>query len=159
MTTLPRTRFLAVVAVGLLWAPVAAWAQGTPKAAPSAAGGVEARVEAYARKLHAELQITPAEEAEWKEYVAVMQENARDMARTIMERTRQLDSMNAVENLKSYERLSEAHVERLQKLIPAFEKLYDAMPAQQKKIADEVFRASAKRHIAAHARGSSHGGH
>jgi hypothetical protein len=46
--------------------------------------------------------------------------------------------------MESYEKLSEAHVQHLQKLIPAFQALYDAMPPDQQKVADQAFRASAQ---------------
>jgi len=32
-------------------------------------------------------------------------------------------------------------------LVPAFQKLYDAMPDQQKRLADQVFRANAEKHM------------
>ena len=57
--------------------------------------------------------------------------------------------MNAVQNLQSYEQLAEAHAQRVQKLIPAFENLYNAMPEQQKQLADQVFRGNAEKHIGA----------
>ena len=63
--------------------------------------------------------------------------------------------MNAVQNMQSYEQLAQAHAQDLEKLVPAFQKLYDAMPDQQKQLADQVFRANAEQHVqqrAAHRR-------
>jgi hypothetical protein len=37
----------------------------------------------------------------------------------------------------------------VKKLTPAFDNLYNAMPEQQKQVADQVFRANAERHIGA----------
>ena len=54
----------------------------------------------------------------------------------------------AARNMQSYEQMAEAHVRHLQKLVPAFDNLYNAMPEQQKKLADQVFRANAERHAA-----------
>ena len=105
--------------------------------------------------MHDDLQITPAQEAQWKRYVAVVHQNARDMQRAFAERARQLRSMTAVANLKSYERLAEAHVARLKRLVPAFEKLYASMTAKQKLNADEMFRERAERRAAARESGSS----
>ncbi len=39
-------------------------------------------------------------------------------------------------------------VQHLQKLVPAFDALYNAMPEQQKKLTDQVFRENAERHAA-----------
>lgn len=145
------TRSLALIAA-LLSMPAAVWAQSAP--APSAAApreapadtaannGVEARVEARIKDLHAKLHINPAEQAQWDQFAEVMRENAREMNKAAMEHAQQVPSMGAVEDLKSYEQLAEAHVQRLQKLIPAFETLYNTMPAEQKEVADQVFRAN-----------------
>jgi uncharacterized protein Yka (UPF0111/DUF47 family) len=54
--------------------------------------------------------------------------------------------MNAVHNMQSYEQIAEEHAKTLQKLIPAFENLYNTMPDQQKKLADQVFRTNAEQH-------------
>ena len=35
----------------------------------------------------------------------------------------------------------------MQKLVPAFQSLYNAMPAEQKQVTDEVFRANAEKHV------------
>jgi hypothetical protein len=39
--------------------------------------------------------------------------------------------MNAMQNMQSYEQIAEAHAQHLQKLVPAFDALYNAMPEQQ----------------------------
>ena len=75
----------------------------------------------------------------------MMRENARDMDQAFMQRAQQFQSMNAVENMESYEQIAEAHARHLQKLVPAFQNLYNTMPDQQKQLADEVFRANAER--------------
>ncbi len=73
-----------------------------------------------------------------------MRENARDMDQVLIQRAQQFQSMNALQNMQSYEQLAEAHTRHLQKLVPAFENLYNAMPDQQKRLADQVFRANAE---------------
>jgi periplasmic protein CpxP/Spy len=156
MRIVAKSRASALAVAVLLSAPIEAWAQPTQTAAPAATAptepapaaqeSIEVRVENYIKQLHDDLHITPAQEAEWKRYAAVMRQNARDMQRAFMRRTQQIGSMNAVASLKSYEGLAEAHVQRLKRLIPAFEKLYAAMPAPQKKLADKVFQESAERH-------------
>jgi len=106
----------------------------------------EERVEGRIKELHAQLHITPAEEPQWNEFAQVMRENARDMDEAFMQRAQQYPTMNAVQNMQSYEQISEQHAQRVQKLIPAFQKLYDAMPEQQKRLVDQVFRANAEKH-------------
>ena len=55
-------------------------------------------------------------------------------------------TMTAVDDLKSYAEISEAHAEGAKKMIPVFEALYDTMTDAQKKAADDEFRE----HYAAH---------
>src|SRR6266446_8920521 len=107
----------------------------------------EERVERRIKELHSQLQITPAEEPQWNEFARVMRDNARDMDQAFMQRAQQYPTMNAVQNMQSYEQISQDHANRVQKLVPAFQKLYDAMPDQQKRLADQVFRANAEKHM------------
>ena len=116
---------------------------------PVAGKNAEERVENRIKELHAQLRITPAEEPQWNQFADVMRENAREMDQTLMQRAQQFSTMNAVQNLQSYAQLAEEHAQRVQKLVPAFENLYNAMPEQQKQIADQVFRGNAEKHIGA----------
>jgi protein CpxP len=115
---------------------------GHPVAGKSAAERVERRI----KELHTQLRITPVEQPQWDQFAQVMRENARDMDQAFMQRSQQFETMNAVQNMQSYEQIAEDHAKRLQKLVPAFESLYNAMPEQQKQLADQVFRANAERH-------------
>ena len=152
MRIVANTCVAAVAAMALLSAPLAcgpaaAQSAGQPAAASTPAdNSVEARVDAFIKKLHAQLHITAAEKAEWKEFTAVIRQNARRMERAFNKRMRELDTMNAVDSLKSYERLAEAHAKRLKRLVPAFEKLYAALPPKQKKLADKAFREDIQKH-------------
>jgi len=76
-----------------------------------------------------------------------MRENARDMDEAFKQRAQQYPTLNAVQNMQSYEQIAEDHARRVQKLVPAFQNLYDAMPDQQKQLADQVFRANAEKHM------------
>ena len=107
----------------------------------------EERVEHRIKELHSQLQITPAEEPQWNEFAQVMRANARDMDQAFMQRAQQFPTMSAVQNMQSYEQISQEHAQRVQKLVPAFQKLYDAMSDQQKRVADQVFRANAEKHM------------
>ena len=161
MRIVANTCFAAVAAMALLSAPLACGPAAAQSAGQSAAAStpadnsVEARVDAFIKKLHAQLHITAAEKAEWKEFTAVMRQNARHMERAFNKRMRELDTMNAVDSLKSYERLAEAHAQRLKRLVPAFEKLYAALPLKQKKLADKVFREDIQKHAPPQEGGSS----
>jgi protein CpxP len=160
------SRFAPVAVAALLSLPAAAWAQSSQSPAtqaatpppPAAAASpmadhpvpgknAEERVENRIKELHAQLRITPAEEPQWNEFAQVMRENAREMDQAFMQRAQQFPTMNAVQNMQSYEQISEEHAQRVQKLVPAFQKLYDAMPDQQKRLADQVFRANAEKHM------------
>ena len=149
-----------IAIAALLCAPAAmaqsqsAAAQGTTppppaaEASPPVAGkNAEERVEGRIKELHAQLRITPAEEPQWNEFAQVMRENARDMDQAFLQRAQQFPTMDAVQNMQSYEQIAEEHAKRVQKLVPAFQKLYDAMPDQQKRLADQVFRANAEKHM------------
>ena len=115
---------------------------GHPVAGKNAAERVEHRI----TELHAQLRITPAERQQWDQFAEVMRENARDMDQALIQRSQQFQSMSALQNMQSYEQIAEAHARHLQKLVPAFENLYNTMPDQQKRLADQVFRANAEQH-------------
>ena len=113
---------------------------------PVAGKNAEERVEHRITELHAQLRITPAERQQWDQFAEVMRENARDMDQALIQRSQQFQSMSALQNMQSYEQIAEAHARHLQKLVPAFENLYNTMPDQQKRLADQVFRANAEQH-------------
>jgi len=128
-TPLTATRALAQAAA----TPIAATANETKGET------VEQRI----TKLHADLKITPAEEAQWNGVAQAMRENATAMDKLVAtNRTTPPQNMSAVEDLKTYQQFAQAHVDGLKNLTSAFSTLYDAMPDAQKKVADEVFRTS-----------------
>jgi len=157
------TRLAPAAVTALLCLPAAALAQSAQAPAPQGAAppaaassplaghpvagkNAEERVEHRISELHAQLRITPAEQQPWEQFAEVMRENARDMDRAFIQRAEQFPSMNALQNMQSYEQIAEAHAQHLQKLVPAFENLYNSMPDQQKQLADQVFRANAGQH-------------
>ena len=124
--------------------PPAAATGASPLASHAAPGNtMEQRVEGHIKQLHAQLRITSAEEPQWNQFADVMRGNARGMDQAISARMQQYPTMNALQNMQSYEQIAQTHAEDLQKLVPAFENLYNAMPAEQKQVADQVFRANA----------------
>jgi hypothetical protein len=165
MKMILSSRLAPVAVAALLSLPAAAWAQssqspktqGATPPPPAAAASpmanhpvpgknAEERVENRIKELHAQLRITSAEEPQWNQFAEVMRANARSMDQTFSERAQNFESMNAVQNMQSYEKLAQTHAQDLEKLVPAFQKLYDAMPDQQKQLADQVFRANAEQH-------------
>ena len=107
--------------------------------APSQADTIDERI----TSLHASLQITPAEEPAWKAVAQTMRENADAMDKLASEKqARSTSGMTAVEDLQTYSTFAQAHVDHLRKLTSVFETLYNAMPANQKKVADQVFARS-----------------
>ncbi|MFL5268083.1 MAG: Spy/CpxP family protein refolding chaperone [Stellaceae bacterium] len=113
---------------------------------PVAGKTAKERVENRIKQLHTQLRITSAEEPQWNQFAEVMRQNARDIDQAILNRTQQFETMDAVQNMQSYEQLAEQHAQHVQKLVVAFENLYGAMPEQQKQLADQVFRANVQQH-------------
>lgn len=101
---------------------------------------VRAQVEQRIADLHRRLHITQAEEPLWNDFANTMRQNAAEMDQLFQQRQQTVGTMNAVDDMKSYAQLAQAHAEQMQHLIPAFEKLYDAMPPEQKKLTDQEFR-------------------
>ncbi|MGO9454912.1 MAG: Spy/CpxP family protein refolding chaperone [Candidatus Binataceae bacterium] len=97
---------------------------------------VEARIE----KLHRRLHITDAQKTQWDNLAQVMRDNAQAMADLQKQRASDAKSMNAVEVVKSYSEVIQAHEDGMKKFIPAFEDLYNSMSDAQKKTADSMFR-------------------
>jgi periplasmic protein CpxP/Spy len=122
-------------------APGAATENGKPVAGGPVASPMMARVEQRVAILRAQLKITATEEAQWQQFATVMRDNAQKMDQAAAERAKMFRSLNAVENLKSYGAMAVDHGQNVQKLVQAFETLYNIMPPEQKKLADEVFRS------------------
>jgi periplasmic protein CpxP/Spy len=96
------------------------------------------RVELRIKQLHEELKITPEQEPQFDAVAQAMRDDAKAMEDAIAQR-REAKSMTAVDDLKAYQAIADAHSQGLQKLIPAFSALYDTMSPEQKKNADAVF--------------------
>jgi len=107
-------------------------------ASDSAAGltSVEARI----RDLHKKLHITEAQKPQWDALAMVMRDNAQAMVDLQKQRAADSQSMSAVEVIKSYESVIEAHESGMKKFVPPFEALYNTMSDTQKKSADSLFR-------------------
>jgi periplasmic protein CpxP/Spy len=146
--TLPLTRSVAIVA--LLSAPLIAapltlvHAQTTPthpmQASPVAADERGETVEQRITQLHEQLKITPDLESKWNSVAQAMRDNAAGMDKLIAEkRQKGPTNMTAVDDLQTYQQLTQQHLDGLKNLTSAFKSLYDSMNDQQKKNADQVF--------------------
>jgi LTXXQ motif family protein len=110
-------------------------------------------VEAHIKELHKRLHITDAQKPQWDSLAQVMRDNAKAMTDLQKERAADAQSMSAVDVIKSYESVVQAHEDGMKKFIPPFEALYNSMSDAQKKTADSLFRnrerASAAKQTAA----------
>jgi LTXXQ motif family protein len=101
-------------------------------------------VEAHIRDLHTKLKITDAQKAQWDALAQVMRNNAQKMVDLEKQRAADAKTMTAVDVVKSYSEVIDAHEDGMKKFIPAFEDLYNSMSDQQKKLADSLFRSRAR---------------
>lgn len=121
------------------------------KAAAAATKTKGETVEQRITNLHTALKITPDEESKWDGVAQAMRENGDAMQKLVAERTAQApQSMTAVDDLKTYQKFAQAHVDGLKNLTSAFETLYNSMPDPQKKIADQEFQSSRRKGAPSH---------
>jgi hypothetical protein len=120
-----------------------AWAQDKPvpgvsdqeKAGKHSADWIEARITA----LHDKLHITSAQEKAWNDVAQQMRDNTKEMKGLIDNWNSVAGKLDALDSLKKHAEMVEAHSKALQKLIPAFEALFNQMSEKQKADADVVF--------------------
>jgi periplasmic protein CpxP/Spy len=97
--------------------------------------GPESRI----RHLHDQLKIMPNQEVQWMSVSQVMLDNASAIESAVKDRVAMTKGMTAVDDLRSYQTIAEAHADGIKKLAAAFAPLYAAMPEAQQKNADAVF--------------------
>jgi hypothetical protein len=119
---------------------VASSSQAMSSPASADANAVEARIKELHRKLH----ITAAQKPQWDNLAQVMRDNAQAMSDLKKQRAADAQAMNAVDVVKSYESVIEAHEDGMKKFVPPFEALYNTMSDAQKKTADSLFRTREK---------------
>ncbi|MGZ5601736.1 MAG: Spy/CpxP family protein refolding chaperone [Methylobacter sp.] len=138
--TYARTRLIAaaVLSAALVLAPGAAIA--TDK------NNRENRAELRIKDLHAKLKITPEQENQWGKVSQAMLDDAKTMDTLTQARIDHAKDMTAVDNLKSYGEIVDAHAAGLKKLTPLFADLYAGMTDEQKKQADALFRYGERKH-------------
>jgi hypothetical protein len=134
----------AAIGASLLAMPLAAHAEVAMRTSmhgrASASTMKRETVEQRIAMLHTSLKITGPEEAQWAPVAQAMRENEASMQKLMAESNATPHPLNAVDDLRTYERFTQAHVNGLKNLISSFETLYQAMPDKQKGLADQVFR-------------------
>jgi protein CpxP len=141
------------LAVGLLAGPGFAQAPAAKPVAASASARLHDSVDKRISDLHARLKITPDEQPTFDEFAGVMRENATHMDGLLQQRRSASAGATAVDDMKSYQTMAQAHVDDLNRLVPAFSKLYDALSPDQKKLADTSFRQFQQRGLDGSQRG------
>ena len=112
---------------------------------PVAAAGAKAKavpadaVETRIKKLHGDLRITAAQEDQWTHVAQMMRDNGKAMADLRQQRVADAKALGAMDELKSYAAVIDAHADGVHKFIPVFQTLYDSMSDAQRKTADSVF--------------------
>ena len=119
----------------------------TPSLAAAPKASKADRVEARIKELHAKLMITPEQEEAWNGVAQAMRDDAKTMEELIKARTENASTMSAVDDLKSYGEIAQAHADGLKNFITVFEPLYASMSDAQKKIADTLFRHHHRGHM------------
>jgi hypothetical protein len=127
----------------------------TPAApAPAATAATEAKPETVEQRivsLHTALNITAAEEPKWNTVAQAMRDNAAAMQKLVADKMADASKgVTAVDDLKTYEKFAQAHVDGLKNLTSSFETLYKSMPDAQKKVADQVFAESRRQGSGSH---------
>ncbi len=92
--------------------------------------------------LHTRLKITPAQEPQWTALTNVMRANATRMGE--MYQSGNPQTMSAVDSLKHYARIAQAHSEEITSLVAPFQTLYEAMTPAQQKLADSAFHSAGR---------------
>jgi protein CpxP len=132
----------AVAAAALV--AIIAFASGPATAAKASAQARVDRVEARITDMHAKLKITQAQEDQWGKVAQVLRDNEKTIEPLIKARNENSKTMNAVDDLKSYGEITDAHADGIKKFTPVFATLYDSMSDAQKKTADTLFRHGGK---------------
>ena len=101
----------------------------------SAVDHTEARI----KELQGSLQISKDQEKLWNNLTVVMRENAKDMDVLAKDLRANTKTLNAMEQMKLHNKITEARLGQQNKLIPVFEELYESMSDKQKKITDTIF--------------------
>ena len=110
-----------------------------PAAASAPAGKLERNVEDRIAYLHSQLKITPAQETQWSAFADVMRNNSQTMGELFQQR-KAATNQSALDDMKQYATIAQAHADGMKKLVDAFDPLYNSLSPEQKALADQTFR-------------------
>ncbi|WP_027814745.1 Spy/CpxP family protein refolding chaperone [Paraburkholderia bannensis] len=138
--TLTMSAAFAQGAVAQTAAAASAPAVAAASSADVRAAQHQQRVEERITYLHSALKITADQEPQWKTFADVMRSNGQTMADLYKQRVEGEAQRNALDDMKQYAQITQAHADDMQKLVTAFEPLYTSFSPEQKKLADTTFR-------------------
>ena len=98
------------------------------------------RVETRIKELHTKLMIIPEQEESWNKVAQAMRDDSKTMEELIKARSEKASTMTALDDLKSYGEIAQAHADGIKNFTAVFEPLYAGMSDAQKKTADTLFR-------------------
>ena len=98
------------------------------------------RIESHIADLHRRLAITPAQEPLWAVFADVMRENGKAVEQSYRSSQAHSAPLSAVEDMRNYAAVTRLHADNVQRLLPPFERLYDAMSPDQRKVTDQTFQ-------------------
>lgn len=97
-------------------------------------------VETRIAQLHDKLQITEGQAGQWDNVARTMRSNAKAIEDLVATTHKNQMTMSAVDDLRAYQEIADAHARAARRMTTAFETLYATMSDDQKKLADAVFR-------------------
>jgi len=106
----------------------------------------EDSVQLRIKDMHTKLKITAAQEEQWTKVAQAMLDDAKTMDTLTQVRVDHAKDMTAIDDLKSYGEIADAHADGVKKLTPLFTDLYAGMSDTQKKEADALFRHDEQTH-------------
>ncbi|MGF6772124.1 protein CpxP [Paraburkholderia sp. GAS199] len=126
------------IAMSGAFAQSSAPAPAMSASAPAAKAGHERNVEDRIAYLHTQLKITPAQETQWNAFADVMRNNGQTMGQLFQQR-KAATNVSALDDMKQYADIAQAHADGMKKLVDAFDPLYTSFSPEQKKLADVTF--------------------
>lgn len=118
-----------------------AHAADTASAENAALTAPDKQVEARIAQMHTRLQISTSQEDQWLPVAQTMRDNQTALEPLIGLRHRNAASATAIDDLRSYADVTEAHAAGIRRFSAAFEPLYAAFSDSQKATADKLFRS------------------
>ena len=129
-----------VLAIAAMLLTFTVLSSAIPSLAASPKASKANRVETRIKELHTKLMITPEQEEAWNKVAQAMRDDAKTMEEVIKARSEKAPTMTALDDLKSYGEIAQAHADGLKNFTSVFEPLYAGMSDAQKKSADTLFR-------------------